>query len=64
MIKRVKRFPKFLKEVNEELKKVNWSTRKELVGATAIVIVVSGLLTFYLWFIDLSLAQAIQFLLK
>jgi preprotein translocase subunit SecE len=64
MIKKIKRFPKFLKEVKEELKKVNWSKREELTEATILVIIVSGILTLYIAFIDLGLSKMIQFLFR
>ncbi|UCC95120.1 MAG: preprotein translocase subunit SecE [Candidatus Omnitrophota bacterium] len=64
MIRKIKRFPKFLKEVKEELKKVNWSTRQELVGAAVIVIVVAALLTTYIALIDLGFSKLVQIFLK
>jgi len=64
MIKRFKKFPVFLKEVKEELKKVKWSTRKELYGATVIVMVVAASLTAYIFLIDAGLANLIRILLK
>jgi len=64
MIKKLKKIPKFFREVKEELKKVNWSTRKELVGAGGVVVVIFSLLTTYIAFIDLGLSKLVQFLLK
>ena len=64
MIGKIKKLPKFLKEVREELKKVNWSTRSELVGAAVIVVVVSAFLTGYIALIDFSLTKAVHFLLR
>lgn len=64
MIKRLKKFPVFLKEVKEELKKVNWSSRHELFGATVIVVTVAAILTIYIFFIDIGLARLVQFLLQ
>jgi len=64
MIKKIKKFPKFLKEVQEELKKVNWSTRQELVAAAIIVIIACVLLTSYIATVDLGLSKLVQALLR
>jgi len=64
MIKKIRRIPGFLREVKEELKKVNWSTRRELVGAAILVIVVMTIFTCYIAAIDLGLSRAIQVLLR
>ena len=64
MIKKIKRIPAFFKEVKEELKKVNWSSRRELISAAILVVVVSTLLTIYIAGIDLGLSKAVQFIIK
>ncbi|UCD15747.1 MAG: preprotein translocase subunit SecE [Candidatus Omnitrophota bacterium] len=64
MIGRLKKFPEFLKEVKEELKKVNWSTRQQLLAAAVIVVVVAAVLTTYIFFIDIGLSRLVQFLLQ
>ena len=64
MIKGIKKFPGFLKEVKEELKKVSWSSRHELIAAARIVIVVAVFLTTYIAFVDLGLSRLIQALLQ
>ena len=64
MFKKIKQIPKFFKEVKEELKKVNWANRRELVSAGAIVIVVSILLTSYIFLVDIGLSKLIQMVLK
>ncbi len=63
MFGKLKKIPVFLKEVKEELKKVNWSSRQELIGAAIIVIITSAVLTAYIAVIDLSLAKLVQLLL-
>ena len=47
-----KRIKKFLVEVKEELLKVSWSTKKELIGATWVVIVITSLLAIFIGIID------------
>jgi len=64
MFKKLAKIPQFFKEIKEELKKVNWSSRKELTGATVIVVVVSALLTGYIYLVDIGLAKLVQLLLK
>lgn len=64
MIAKLKRIPIFFKEVKEELKKVNWSTRQELAAAATIVIIVAALLTAYIFSVDLGLSHLIQLILK
>lgn len=49
MIGRIK---KFLFEVKEELKKVSWSTKEELIGTTWVVIVITSLLAIFVGIID------------
>ena len=54
---------KFFLEVRAELKKVTWSTRKE-VGAGAIaVLVLSGIVSLFLWVIDFGLSQLVRVVL-
>jgi len=64
MFKKIKQIPKFFKEVKEELKKVNWANRHELISAGAIVIVVSILLTSYIFFVDIGLSKLVQMVLR
>lgn len=64
MFNRLKKFPAFLTEVKEELKKVKWSTRKELYGATVIVVAVAASLTAYIFLIDAGLSNLMRILIK
>lgn len=64
MLNKLKRLPKFFKEVKEELKRVSWSSRRELIAATIIVIIVCIILTSYIAVVDLGLSKLIQILLK
>ena len=61
----MRRVIQFLKEANLELKKVSWPTRKELTGATTLVIVVSIMAGVFLGILDLlffgSVYKLIQF---
>ncbi len=64
MIKKIKKFPQFLREVRGELKKVSWSTREELVSTTFVVIIASAILTAYIAGIDFILTKLLQYFLR
>jgi preprotein translocase subunit SecE len=50
----------FLRECKVELKKVKWPTRKELMAATAMVIILVLIIAFYLGVIDRILVEIIK----
>jgi preprotein translocase subunit SecE len=58
---RKKRTPpmQFLKEVRQELKKVNWPTRSELISYTVVVLVAVVSLTSLVFGLDLSFSKAV-----
>ncbi len=56
--------PVFFSEVKAELIKVAWPSRKELLGATWIVIIVTALLTLYIGALDFLLTKAVSLVLK
>jgi preprotein translocase subunit SecE len=56
--------PVFVGEVKAELTKVAWPTRKELVGATWIVIIVTAILTAYIGTLDFFLTKAVSMVMK
>jgi len=58
---RKKRVPvrQFLKEVRQELRKVAWPTRRELVGYTIVVLVAVVFLTALVFAMDLSFSKAV-----
>jgi preprotein translocase subunit SecE len=64
MINKLKAIPKFFHEIGEELKKVNWSSRREIVDAALLVIAMMAILTIYIFAIDVALAKGMEFLLK
>ena len=53
-----------MKEVRQELGKVAWSSRQELIGATAVVIVVTLIMAVYIGVIDLVLSKALSVIFK
>ena len=54
----------FLREVRVELKKVTWPSRNEIIGSTAVVIVASFVVSFFLGFVDLLLQKALGLIIK
>ena len=54
----------FLKEVRGELGKVAWSTREEVLGSTFVVITVTGILTLFIFVVDILLSRFLNFMLK
>ncbi|MBL0701126.1 MAG: preprotein translocase subunit SecE [Desulfosarcina sp.] len=53
----------FLREVNVELKKVTWPTRKQTVGLSVVVIVLVLIISLFLGLIDVGLSSLIRLIL-
>ncbi|HAJ57394.1 MAG TPA: preprotein translocase subunit SecE [Candidatus Omnitrophica bacterium] len=58
------KIPVFFREVKIELTKVSWTTRKELFGATWIVILTTAILTAYIGILDFFLSKSVSLVLK
>jgi preprotein translocase subunit SecE len=59
-------FPKilqFLQEVQLELKKVVWPTRKDTLASTSVVLIIVIIIAFFLGLIDLGLTRIIRVIL-
>jgi len=54
----------FVKEVKGELGKVSWSTREELIGSTAVVIVATSLVAVFIGVLDLMLSKGLSLLFR
>jgi len=54
----------FLKEVRQELGKVSWSNRQELIGSTLVVITVTAILAIFIGVIDIVLSKFLSLLFK
>ncbi len=54
----------FINEVRSELSKVAWSTRKELMASTILVITVTGIMTIFIWIVDLGLSKFLSVVFK
>ena len=58
--KYVKKAGQFFREAKMELKKVKWPTRKELLASTAVVIVLTLIISFFLGLVDFGLIKIIK----
>ena len=54
----------FLREVRVELKKVTWPSRKQTLGATAVVIILVIIISLFLGLVDLGLSNLIRVILQ
>ena len=54
----------FLREVKVELKKVTWPTRKQTIGSTAVVLVLTMLISLFLGVVDIGLSGIIRLVFK
>ncbi|WP_293442981.1 preprotein translocase subunit SecE [Persephonella sp.] len=61
---KVNEIPKFLKEVQEELKKVSWPSKELVRNATVAVIIFTLLVSLYLWGLDLIFDRVFDYLYK
>jgi preprotein translocase subunit SecE len=60
----VTRIREFVQEVLAEFRKVTWPSRAELISSTAVVIVVTVVLAFFLGGVDIVLARAVDRILR
>ena len=54
----------FLNEVRSELSKVAWSTKKELMASTVLVITVTVIMTIFIGLVDLVLSRFLSVIFK
>ncbi|MFH1046267.1 MAG: preprotein translocase subunit SecE [Candidatus Omnitrophota bacterium] len=54
----------FLGEVKIEMGKVSWSTRKELLNATWLVIIATFILSIYIGIVDFIIARMINLVIR
>jgi preprotein translocase subunit SecE len=50
----------FIREVKAELGKVSWSSRRELLGSTMVVIVITLLMALFIGIVDWGLAALLR----
>ncbi|MFA5004540.1 MAG: preprotein translocase subunit SecE [Candidatus Omnitrophota bacterium] len=54
----------FLREVRAELSKVAWSTRKELLASTVLVITVTIIMAIFIGIVDLGLSKFLRLVFR
>jgi preprotein translocase subunit SecE len=54
----------FIRETRQELKKVSWPTREELIGSTAVVIITTFILALFVGAVDFFLSILIRVLIR
>jgi preprotein translocase subunit SecE len=52
----------FFSEVRNEMKRVNWPSKKEVYATTLVVILTSIFFGTYLWWIDLGLDRLVRYI--
>lgn len=55
-----KKVTDFLREVKQELEKVSWSNRQELISSTFVIIVITALMAAFIGIIDLLLSKILS----
>ena len=60
----LQRIREFFREVILEFKRVTWPSRAELVNSTAVVIVVTVVLAFFLGAVDIGLTKVVERILR
>ena len=60
LLKGIGKAGQFLRESKNELKKVKWPTRKELLASTAVVIVLTLIVALFLGLVDFGLIKIIK----
>ena len=60
----ISKIQKFIGEVFAEMKKVSWSTRRELVDSTLIVILSSFLLGLFVGIIDFAFSKGVAVIIR
>ncbi|MBW1607114.1 MAG: preprotein translocase subunit SecE [Deltaproteobacteria bacterium] len=54
----------FLREVKIELKKVVWPSRKQTIGSTIVVLILTMIISLFLGVVDLGLSSIIRVVLQ
>ncbi len=60
----IKKIPAFFNEVKAELFKVSWPSRKDLLGAAAVVVAATVMLTAYIGLLDFVLTRVVTLVMR
>lgn len=64
MLARMKKFVKFLKEVKDEIKKVNFPGKNQVIRLTQVVIFITVIVSLYLGTLDFIFAKIMENLIR
>jgi preprotein translocase subunit SecE len=59
----IQRIFNYIKQVYNELRKVTWPTRSELINSTIVVIIVSAIVAVIIFVLDLIFSNVLQMIL-
>ena len=59
----MKKIKQFFEEVINEVKKVTWPGKKEIIGSTTVVVVLVLIVSFYIGFVDFVLSKLLSVVL-
>jgi preprotein translocase subunit SecE len=54
----------FIRETGDELKKVVWPTRQEIIRLTAVVVIISVVVGLYIGALDYVLVKAVEYIIQ
>ena len=60
----VTQIQEFFREVMAEFRRVTWPSRQEIVNSTAVVLVVTLVIAFFLGAVDIGLARVVEKILR
>ena len=60
----IKKLTRFFSEVKTEMKKVSWSTKKELISSTWVVIISVFLLSVFIGIVDFIISRSINLVIR
>ncbi|MBI4242003.1 MAG: preprotein translocase subunit SecE [Candidatus Rokubacteria bacterium] len=60
----LRRVQQFFREVVAEFKKVNWPGRVQVANSTVVVLVVVGVIGFFLFLVDIGLSRVVGVILR
>ena len=60
----IEKITKYFNDTTQELKKVAWPSRDELIGSTVVVVVMSILVSIFIGIVDQVLNGLVNFLVK
>jgi len=60
----IERFVNYLKGVRQEVSRVTWPTRNEIITLTALILVLTVVLTLYIWGVDGVIATVLRLFIE